>query len=88
MIVCGWCGAGTEAGACRSCGRDPAVPWLQRGQTPQAFDAATERVKEQQSRLAAARRALTDAGVAITNAALAEELGVDERTVRRWMSAR
>lgn len=88
MIVCGWCGHPTKPETCETCGRDPVVPWEQRGLAAPKFDPAAERAKEQAARLTAARRALIEAGAKITNAALAEAIGVDEKTVRRWMSAK
>lgn len=88
MIRCGWCGAGTAHGHCEACGRDPVIPWEQRGLRPPEFDPEAEKTAEQQALLAGARRALTEAGEKVTNAALAEQLGIDERTVRRWMSGK
>jgi hypothetical protein len=53
------------------------LPWLQRGQQPQAFDA----VEVNRRRLAEAVAAV---GRDATVEQLAEYLDVDPRTVRRW----
>lgn len=83
MIACGWCGAGTESDRCSNCGRDPEQAYTQRNRTPLVFN-------DHSRRLADARKRLTASGRAITVDRLAEEIGVDARTVRRWqqMSAK
>lgn len=75
MIVCGWCNHPTEPGVCRSCGRDPALPWTHRAMDPPT--PAPEHV----TRLAEAAAAL---GPHATIAQVAEFLDVSDRTVRRW----
>lgn len=89
VIVCGWCSKPTaNADRCTSCGHeDPARPWVQRGATPPAIGqpaAGRPRLDPAAVRrqLAEAERALD--GRAPTVDALAEELGVDPATVRRW----
>jgi len=80
MIVCGWCGGSTPAGRCVSCGRDAALPWLQRAAAPPAVDAAATYRK----RLSDARRDLEARGLDATIERIAEALDVSPRTVRRW----
>ena len=82
MIACGWCGLATaNPDRCTSCGHeDPSRPWLQRGQSPPTIDGRTDPTTIRR-RLAEATRAL---GGSPTIEALAEELGVSPRTVRRW----
>ncbi len=88
MILCGWCGRATPPECCSSCGRDPAVPHVQRGLVPPLADAHEGRPSlapaEASRRLAAARDALINAGRAVTVETLAEQLDVSPRTVRRW----
>ncbi len=88
MILCGWCGRATRPDQCVLCGRDPAVPYRQRGTEPPVVDAQDGRPPlrpaEVSRRLAAARQALAAAGRPITVEALAEQLDVSPRTVRRW----
>lgn len=81
MIACGWCGQPTEPGpACSSCGRDPALPYLQRGLEPPGPDLhARER-----RLLADATADLTERGIKPTAQALADRIGQSERTIRRW----
>lgn len=85
MIVCGWCAAITGPMTCQACGRDPVVPWVQRGQEPRS-EAQAKRL-DISRRLTEARRAL---GPGATVDAIAELVGVSSRTVRRWheMSAK
>lgn len=89
-IVCGWCGGPTvNGGTCDQCGRDPRLPWTQRGRAPQelpdtlagrpTLDAAGIR-----EAYAAARMALTAAGREPTVEAIAERLDRSPRTVRDW----
>jgi hypothetical protein len=88
MIPCGWCGRATPPEHCASCGRDPAVPYVQRGTEPPVI--ATHEVRpgvtpaEAARRLAGARETLQHAGRPVTVEALAEALDVSPRTVRRW----
>lgn len=77
MIVCGWCGKATDPGRCAACGRDPALPWVQRGTEPPA-------VAPHERELAAAAAGLRAEGRKVTSEALAEVLDVSPRTVRRW----
>lgn len=74
MILCGWCGAPTPSGACASCGRDAALPWAQRGQTPPQADSPTRRLAQ----------AVAALGADATVERIAEHLDVSPRTVRRW----
>ena len=84
-IVCGWCGHSTgDEDRCTSCGHeDPRRPWIQRGQEPPTWTAR----EENRRRIEEARKQLERDGQKVTRAALAELLEVDERTLRRWMSA-
>lgn len=87
MLVCGWCEhPSARADLCSHCGHeDPARPWVQRGRTPPSV--AEYEVAERRRRIAEARRRLEASGQPVTNSALAEVLGVDARTVGRWLSA-
>lgn len=80
VIVCGWCGQDTRPGACGTCGRDPAVPWLQRAQEPPVVDEAAKHRRQ----LAEAAKAIESEGLRPTIDRLAEQLDVSPRTVRRW----
>jgi hypothetical protein len=86
MIVCGWCHGDTEPGHCSSCGRDPALPWLQRATEPPVVTPADRYARF----LAVAETQIRLEGHEPTIERLAERLDVDPRTVRRWraMSAR
>lgn len=90
-IACGWCGEPTlDAGRCAECGRDPRLPWTQRGDEPSArihdedggrpaLDAAAVR-----QRYADAKAAIEGRGHVATIEAIAEELDRSPRTVRDW----
>ena len=87
QIVCGWCRNGTAPGQCSHCGRDPAVPWLQRDVEPplaEASEGGRPRLSPGQirHRLRLARKEL---GEGATNAQLAEKLEISERTLARWL---
>ena len=80
MIACGWCGQSTTPGPrCAQCGRDPALPYVQRGLEPTPAD----KYARERRLLAEAER---DLGHDATAERLAERLGVDARTVRRWQA--
>lgn len=89
MIRCGWCGVVTGTEPCDACGRDPMLPYRQRGIVPTAIahhdagrpmlDARTIR-----SQYGAARQVLLAAGRSPTIEAIAEELGRTPRTIRDW----
>lgn len=87
MIRCGWCGKDTaNRDRCTSCGHaDPERPWVQRREPVPEVSHAPGRPSvepdEAARRLAAARREI---GPGATVEAMAEHLGVDPRTVRRW----
>ena len=88
VIECGWCGATTAPGRCGHCGRDPALPWIQRAQEPPTARADQETggrptldASQIRQRLRIARKELDPD---VTNAALAEHLGISERTLGRW----
>lgn len=88
-IACGWCGHATEPSRCGYCGRDPALPYLHRGETPQILndpEAGRPVLNERQigHRLAAA---VAELGPGATVERLADFLGVSPRTVRRWKKA-
>lgn len=80
MIRCGWCGGDTAPDRCSLCGRDPALPYVQRGQEPPVVDAA----ELARRKLDEAAKAIEASGRKVTAAAVAEHHDVDERTVRRW----
>mgnify|MGYP001321498511 CR=1 FL=1 len=76
MIVCGWCGHPTDpATACGHCGRDPGLPYEQRGTRPP--DA-------RRAMIAKAEAMLRASGERVTDEAIGEALGRDGRTIRRW----
>lgn len=79
-IVCGWCAALTGPALCVACGRDPVLPWTQRGQVPPT-EAEAKRI-DARRRMAEARRQL---GFDATAEQIAEAIGVSPRTVRRWL---
>lgn len=88
MIVCGWCNAATEPGHCSDCGRDPALPWVQRATVPPVATAddregGRPKLDPGQARQKA-RLARKDLGSGATNAQVAEHLGISERTLQRW----
>lgn len=89
-IVCGWCAHATPAGCCDYCGRDPALPWRQRGTVPPAADHDPEHgrpplePREIRRRYDEARAALVAAGHEPTVERLAEALDRSPRTVREW----
>lgn len=77
-LICGWCGEDTIADPCSECGHeDPGKPWVQRN-VPQPTGNGNQR------RLSRARKAIESRGERATIEALAEELQVSPRTVRRW----
>ena len=76
-MICGWCGNASAGDPCTSCGHeDPDRPWRQRNVPPP--------IKSPARRLTAARRVIEADGRKATIEAMAEELGVSSRTVRRW----
>lgn len=90
MILCGWCGKPTAPDVrcpwCRH--REPALPWVQRGEDPPVVTAeggrpATDPASVGRRLLEASARIRAD-GMTPTAEALAEALDVSPRTVRRW----
>lgn len=82
MIVCGWCHKETEPGLCAVCGRDAALPWVQRGMEPPSVIPGARNRK----RLDDAAAELRADGFQATAERLADRLDVSVRTVRRWQS--
>ena len=80
MIACGWCSQPTERDRCSHCGRDPVLPYLQRGIEPPVIDPNAEYRK----RLSEASSELRARGQHPTAERIAEVLDVSPRTVRRW----
>lgn len=80
MIRCGWCNAETNPDRCGTCGRDPALPWLQRGAMPPEVSEA-DRFR---AVLSGAEEAIRADGLEPTIDRLADKLDVSPRTVRRW----
>ena len=88
-IACGYCGHPTPPEGCIYCGRDPALPWFQRGRKPPevgehesgrpALDERDIRRRYQE-----AHDALVAAGREPTVEAIAERLDRSPRTVREW----
>ena len=90
-IACGWCGHPTLPGRCGYCGRDPELPYRQRGrEAPVVSDHVEGRPplseRDIRERYDAARRDLRSRGVEATVEALAEALDRSPRTVREWKS--
>lgn len=89
-IVCGWCAHATPPDACDRCGRDPALPWLQRGQWPPRADGShapgrpPADPRDIRRRYDEARAYLEAHGRTPTVDAVAEQLDVSPRTVREW----
>lgn len=85
-IRCGWCDHATLPGLCSYCGRNPALPWLQRDTVPpEVIEQGAGRpaldVAEIRRKLAEARADLPDNH---TQASLAAHLDISERTLSRW----
>lgn len=88
-IACGWCGHPTCRERCLYCGRDPVLPWTQRGLVPPEV---TEHEPGRPSlderdirrRYQEAHDALVAAGRKPTVEAIAEQLDRSPRTVRDW----
>lgn len=88
-VVCGWCMHPTDPAICGYCGRDPALPWSQRGRrVPTIAHAEPGRPpldeNEIRRRYEEARHRLLDTGREVTIEALAELLDRSPRTVREW----
>ena len=88
MILCGWCGVATSPDRCASCGRDPEVPYLQRGQPVRIIEPEPGRpaldADEVRRKYADARASLVSEGRPATVEAIAERLDRSPRTVREW----
>jgi len=87
--LCGWCGAMTSIEQCSSCQRDPALPYLQRATKPPLVrtDARGRpglTVHEVRRRLATAAAQLAEEHRSATVDALATQLDVSPKTIRRW----
>lgn len=88
-IACGWCGHPTTPAACLYCGRDPSLPWVQRGQAPPVVPEHAEGrpaldERDVRRRYEEARDALVAEGREPTVEAIAERLDRSPRTVREW----
>ena len=89
-IACGWCGRATGGvPPCGHCGRDPWLPWTQRGlDAPQQAEHAPGRptLDEEDVRRTyrEAHAALVAEGKQPTVEAIAERLDRAPRTVREW----
>lgn len=89
-VVCGWCGHPTPPGRCEYCGREAAIPWLQRGMaTPAAdHDGGQGRPaldgRDVRQAYDEAVSALVNSGHEATIDAIAEKLDRSPRTVRAW----
>lgn len=88
MIVCGWCGHQTPRERCTYCGRDPVLPWTQRGQEPEEYPETQGRPEldgdEVRRLYNDARAAVVRAGKPPTVQAIADELDRSARTIRAW----
>ncbi len=88
-VECGWCGHPTLEGTCSYCGRDPLVPYTQRGPPPTrlpAPEAGRPSLEERRGRNRLSMAA-EELGPGATVERTAEYLGVSPRTVRRWKAA-
>lgn len=88
-ICCGWCGRPAPRERCVYCGRDPALPWLQRGKEPPALadhesGRPTLDERDIRRRYQEAHDALVAQGRTPTVEAIAERLDRSPRTVREW----
>ena len=89
-VICGWCSHATPPERCDYCGRNPVVPWLQRGTSAPAADHDPEQgrpalePREIRARYDAARAELAASGRVATIDAIAERLDRSPRTVRDW----
>ena len=88
-IACGWCGHPTVRGCCLYCGRDPALPWAQRGvEPPEVIEHESGRPaldeRDIRRRYEEACDALVAEGRKPTVEAIAERLDRSPRTVREW----
>lgn len=89
-IICGWCnGATVNGGTCDQCGRDPCLPWTQRGRPPRVLpDPPAGRPildgPAIRDLYASARAAILASGHEPTVEAIAERLDRSPRTVRDW----
>lgn len=88
-ITCGWCGRAAEPSRCGYCGRDPGLPYVQRGVAPPAVvskDVGRPALNEHRiaQKLAVA---VEEIGPDATVEQIAELIGVSPRTIRRWKKA-
>jgi hypothetical protein len=88
-IACGWCGHPTPAGRCLYCGRDPVLPWFQRGREAPVLPEhesgrPTLDERDIRRRYQEACDALVAAGREPTVEAIAERLDRSPRTIREW----
>ena len=89
-VVCGWCNHPTPPGACEYCGRQAALPWVQRGMAVPAADHDTGPGRpaldgrDVRHLYDSAVSALLATGREPTVEAIAEKLDRSPRTVRGW----
>ena len=87
-FICGWCGHTTAGNPCLSCGRDSVSPWTQRGQEPPVVPDEVGRPPLDpgviRAQYDAAKAVLERSGRQVTQSAIAEQLGIGDRTLRDW----
>lgn len=90
LVLCGWCHQPTDpATKCGACAhKDPALPWLQRGEEPPVVRSEPGRPSldehDIRRRYAEAKADLEGAHRDPTIEAIAERLDRSPRTVREW----
>jgi len=88
VILCGWCGHQTPRDRCTYCGRDPVLPWAQRGEDPEEIPETLGRPAldgdEIRRLYGEAATELRHLGRPVTVEALADRLDKSPRTVRDW----
>lgn len=89
-VICGWCHHPSPPGACETCGRPAALPWLQRGLAVPAADRDSGSGRpaldgrEVRHVYDAARAELVAEGREPTIEAIAARIDRSPRTVRAW----
>ena len=87
-VACGWCGHATAPAECGYCGRDPRLPYLQRGIRVPLMESHEGRPPldeaDVRARYVAAVETIERTGRQATVEAIAEQLDRSPRTIRDW----